>query len=172
MGISNGRGSDSGHANLPVGGHGLLKRGTDKTMKKHLFRGSLAVFAFFALAGPALANDQFYSWTMDLRVVDNRVLHTMTAGALTHQGQVWTYSTDAGHVASPYQVNLDVYKNTGGNGTFICRSSVTPYTTFNVGKQFTNTACGTITAGDYFIVVWKTNDDGWNEKGQGDLITP
>ena len=140
-------------------------------MKRILSHLSIAVFASLVLAGPVLANSVFYSWTMNLRVVDNHVLHTMTAGTLTHQGQVWTTSTDVGFFPSVLIVHLDVYKETGFIDTYICGATVQPKKAFNVGTQFTKN-CGAISSGDCFIVVWKSDDDHWNEQGQGDLITP
>lgn len=143
-------------------------------MKKHLFRALLALAAVLAIAGPVLATSSFYSWTMDYRIVNNGggPLHHMNAGDLTNQGQIWAYSKDAGATASPYQVNIDVYKEGGWpSDEKVCHVAVTPYTTLNLGKQYTNTTCGAIPTADYYITIWKTNDDHWNEKGQGDLIT-
>lgn len=50
-------------------------------MKRILARTFLATLVFLALAAPVLANSVFYNWTMNLRVVDNHILHTMTAAS-------------------------------------------------------------------------------------------
>jgi hypothetical protein len=143
-------------------------------LKKLLFRGTLVLFAFFALAGPALANDVFFNWTLNFRILNNGggPLHHLDTGNLTSKGQVWPYSTDAGHTATPVQVNIDVYHEGGFIDNLVCHVAITPNTTFNVGKQYTNTGCGQIGSGDFYITVWKGTDDGWNLKGQGDLISP
>lgn len=143
-------------------------------VKKLLFRATLGIVAVLAIAGPVLANTEFYSWTMNYRIVNNGggPLHHMNAGDLTNRGQIWAYSKDSGATSSPYQVTIDVYKEGGWpSDELVCRVRVTPYTTLNLSKQYTNTACGAIPSADYYITIWKTNDDGWNEKGQGDLIT-
>lgn len=132
----------------------------------------LATFAFLGLVAPVLANNSFYNWTMYNRVVNgssNGQFHQMTAGNLTNQGQVWVISTDPGHLSSPYAVHIDVYKDDFVDSK-ICGTNLVPYTN-GQGKSYSQN-CGSISSGSYYLIIWKTEDDGWNESGQGNLITP
>ena len=141
-------------------------------MRKWLFRITVIASAFLIVASPALANDQFYSWTMNLRVVNPHggPLHHMNAGNLLNTGQIWPYSTDPGHTTSPVTVFISVYPEGDDGHNPVCTGSITPNTTFNVGKQY-NFNCPFINTGNYWVQIYKGIDDGWNEQGQGDLIT-
>jgi hypothetical protein len=100
---------------------------------------------------------------------DNGIVHTMTAGTLSHTGAVWQYQT-APNPVGPNQVHIEVWKDTLFDD-LICTVTLTPYTTNNLKKYFSKN-CGTISAGNYFIVVWKVEDDGRDDKGTGTLYTP
>jgi hypothetical protein len=141
-------------------------------MKRLLIRGSVIAFAFLAFAAPVLASGSFYSWSMSNRVVDgsrNGQFHGLSAGALRNGGQIWATSTDSVRQASPITVNIDVMKDELFD-TMVCRVSVVPSQIINRGTQYDKN-CGTIAAGSYYLLIWKSTDDGWNEAGQGDLVT-
>lgn len=140
-------------------------------MRKWIFKFTVIASAFLILASPVLANDEFYSWTMNFRIVNphSGPLHHMIAGNLLNTGQIWPYSTDPGHTASPVTVYILVFAE-GDNLNPVCTGTVTPNTTFNVGKQY-DFNCPYINTGNYWVQIFKNIDDHWNEQGQGDLIT-
>lgn len=141
-------------------------------MKRLLIRGSVVAFALFAFAAPVLASSSFYSWSMSNRVVDgsrNGQFHSLAAGALRNSGQIWVTSTDSVHQPSPITVNIDVMKDDFFD-SLVCRVSVLPSQIINSGTQYAKN-CGTIAAASYYLIIWKSTDDGWNEAGQGDLVT-
>jgi hypothetical protein len=52
----------------------------------------------------------------------------------------------------------------------ICSVQRTPSSTLNVVRTYSK-ACGSVSAGVYYLIIWKTEDDGWNVKGNGTLKT-
>lgn len=109
---------------------------------------------------------------MGNRVVDgsrNGQFHNLSSGVLRNSGQIWATSTDPVHQPSPITVNIDVTKDDFFD-SLTCRVSVVPSQIINNGTQYDKN-CGTIAAGSYYLLIWKSTDDGWNEAGQGDLVT-
>lgn len=113
----------------------------------------------------------------DGRVVDgynNGVKHTMTAGALTLSGRVWTAVIKPNPLAVQ-PVTVEVRQKTLFSFNVICSSG--PHTTSdnNTGSQFAvsfSKNCGNIPAGDYYIRIWRANTDGREIEGDGTLRTP
>ncbi|MEW6059400.1 MAG: hypothetical protein AB1551_04545 [Actinomycetota bacterium] len=139
--------------------------------KKTLIRIALAVTAVLVFAAPAFANSSSYWFKMDYRYVNgsqNGIFHSMTGGNLTNSGQIWVYSKDGG-AASPVPVTIEVW-DTDGLDNIVCSLSVTPYAKIGQRKAY-NKSCGHIDPDEYYIVAWKTVDDGNNVQASGTLRT-
>ncbi|TCS83093.1 hypothetical protein [Tepidibacillus fermentans] len=142
-------------------------------MKHKLFSTTVILLLSVVMALPVLANTSYWSLTLDYRIVDgdkNSVYHDLTSGTMTISGNIYPYSLDGGHNPSPAPVTFSVYKSVFGFDPFAGSTTVTPYSTLNSSKYF-NANLGSETAGKYYLQVYKVEDDGWNEKGSGTLVT-
>ena len=109
---------------------------------------------------------------MDWRYVngnDNGQWKTMTAGNMTNTGYVCIYQNMVG-ATGPFPVHVEVYKKVTGVDPMVGSSVINPGTVPFVYKYFT-TNCGYRSAGQYYLVIWKTEYDGRHEKGSGTLKT-
>jgi hypothetical protein len=133
----------------------------------------LVVCALFIMVAPALANSSGWSFTMDRRYVngdDNGAYHTMTAGNMTNNGYVYLYYILGGSVPPPFDTHIEVWRKVSGPDVYCGSSTVNTGSTLNVKKYFT-TYCGTQPAGTYYLIIWKTEWDGFYTKGSGTLKT-
>jgi len=143
-----------------------------------LKRAAIAAFmvATSLLTGiaPSIANSYTYAWTMNARVVDgkvNGVFHAMLPGQGYLSGSLWTTSKDAPLLPGPYVVHYQVRRNQPlWADPLMCTRDVQPNSSGSA--SFTLGMCGGQWAtGDYYIVVYKTEDDGWNMSGTGTIKT-
>lgn len=142
-------------------------------MKRKVFSFFLVVSMLTIMSIPALANTSSWDFTMDLRYVsgdDNGIYHNMTSGNMYISGSVWVYSIDDWHAISPLNVYIEVWESRFGPDRYVGRSIVTPRLPAGTKAYFSNTL-GSQSSGKYYIVAYKTDDDGFNIKGQGILET-
>lgn len=135
---------------------------------------ALALATAFIGAVPALANSYNYSWTMNNLVVDgkvNHVLHAMLPGQGYLSGSLWTTSKDVPYPPGPYTVHYEVRRDQAyWLDPLMCSRDVQPNASGSA--TFSLSTCGgQWSTGDYYIVVYKTADDGWNMSGSGTIKT-
>lgn len=137
------------------------------------------LFAILVMASPALANSSswYFYENRDGRVVDgskNGIYHTLTAGTLTISGSIWTAAIYPGST-SVQGITIEVRKPAFLGSTTIC--STGPYypSANNIGKSYAVTVsknCGGVgAASDYYLYVWRSNTDGREVEGSGNLTT-
>lgn len=128
--------------------------------------------AFAVLAGRAAANSSAFSFTMHRRAVNgqkNGKLHRLDAGELTLGGSIWVVSKDGGARSTPHTVKIKVME-TGVLGSEVCSVSATPNTIFNA-KRAVDKSCGRVESGSFWLLVSRSDDDGWHLQGSGTLST-
>ena len=142
-------------------------------LRKAMAKGLVLVSLMAAMALPAMATTNNWSWTMNYRVVDgeaNGYVYWMNAGDLSFSGEVWAYSKDPGAVSSPYQIKNRVYRQSFPSDVLECSANRTPSSTLNVKRSF-SANCGFAPGDTYYIFAYTTADDGWNTKGDGSFST-
>lgn len=143
---------------------------------KKIIRISIAIVWLLVMALPAFANSSNYAWDMPwdgyyVNGKNNGVLHSLTAGTLTNSGSLWEYYKIGGASATPHDITIEVWRVDTIFDNKICSITVTPYTTLYQKKYYSQNG-GTIIADDYYIVVWKNNEqDGWSTAGSGTLTS-
>ena len=123
-------------------------------------------------AGVVLANSSTYAWTMYYRVVDGTktgTYHGLDAGAMTNSGSATAFSKDAGAYSAPLPISVEVWKDDFVDSK-VCSVQRTISSVLNVYRTY-SISCGSVSAGVYYLVIWKSQDDGWNMKGSGTLKT-
>lgn len=145
-------------------------------MKKFIGKKISFIFTFvFLLAmfsNSALANSSEFSCTMNHRYVngkDNDELHGLDKGTMYIKGTVRLIDKDTGANPSPSTITIQVYEDKAIDrfvGSFTVKPNSDGYASFH--KEFTK---GVQPSGTYFIVMYTTNDDGWNVKCSGTLYT-
>lgn len=122
----------------------------------------------------ALADSEaHWSFTMDHRYVsgaDNGVIHAMDEGFVSNVGELWVTSQEPGVVVAPLSVHIEVYRQRPLRDDLICSTVVKPEPQQGDRVRFTE-ACGAQSAGNYYVVAWKVEDDGWNLAGSGHLFS-
>ncbi len=137
----------------------------------------MLVIAMLAVStGVVLANSSSYSWTNDHVLVDgkaNGVFHGMDAGALWLTGTMWTYSKDPGANPSPFNVRFQAFKTGFPWDTIACDKTVTPPATLNTTTSWNYNCSTNVQSGTFYLEIWKATgtDDGWNQKGNGTMVT-
>ncbi|WP_427339522.1 hypothetical protein [Caloranaerobacter sp. DY30410] len=142
-------------------------------MKRRITSFLLMSFILTVMCIPAFANSESWSFVMDYRVVngkDNGQIHAMDSGNMVINGDIWTYSKDPGSLDSPNKVYVYVYQDVFGPDRKVGYTTVTPYSELNSPKSFSK-GFGFQNSGDYYLVIAKSNDDGYNLKGEGTLTT-
>ncbi|WP_079707688.1 hypothetical protein [Paraliobacillus ryukyuensis] len=128
------------------------------------------IFTFFTVAVllssfalPAFASSSAYSFTMEFRVVNgknNGIYHSLSSGSPTISGSTSVVSSKPG-AFDPYDIKYTLYKDNffGDTG----------YGTVNGGvdKYFTGTFDEVDGGDDYYLLIWRTNDDGNIVEGSG-----
>lgn len=147
-------------------------------IRNHFVTSIFLILAMLIMATPALANTSswyFLAYDYGL-VIDgsvNGVYHTMTAGNLTNSGSLWVTRT-LPNPLSPAPFYFRVKKSQIGPDPTICTSgAVTP--SVMVGSQYKvsfSKNCGTISAGTYYLYIWRNYTDGREVQGSGTLRTP
>lgn len=116
----------------------------------------------------ALAASSKYSFTMNYRVVDgsaNGIYHSLSKGKAYIEGMQRVASKDKGHVPKPYTVNYTLYNKTSGN-KFGNVAKTPPDSGSNaVAGSYSGLGGGT----KYYLLIWKTEDDGFNITGDGSV---
>jgi hypothetical protein len=138
-----------------------------------LITATLAFVTAFTFAAPAMANTFNYSWTMNFRSVngkDNGVFYSMTTGQGYLSGNLSTNSKDIPNPPGPFLVHFEVRRNSLFVDPLICERTVQPNSTGSA--SFSLSSCGgQWSSGNYYIVVYKVEDDGWNMSGTGTIKT-
>lgn len=135
----------------------------------------LVVFAMLITISPVLANTSNWSFqsTVDGRYLDglaNGVRHVMTAGTLTNSGSIWATSAIPGANTNANPWTFEVWKEVTGLDPKICSVVVTPRTALNSPVSFSK-GCGSITAGTYYLIIFRSASDGRAYAGSGNLRT-
>jgi len=142
-------------------------------MKQKIVSILLLTFMMTFMAIPALANSCNWNFTMNYMYVsgaDNGIFHNMSTGNMSIDGDIWAYSQDPGHTASPFTVYVDVYESVFGPDRMVGEVSNTPSSTLYNDVPIYGTF-GSQNAGSYYIKAYKASDDGWNIQGAGTLNT-
>ncbi|WP_242246543.1 hypothetical protein [Bacillus cereus group sp. BfR-BA-01523] len=134
-------------------------------MKTKIFSIITALTLMTCFAIPTLAASSSYSFKMDYRVVDgskNKQFHTLSKGSVYINGSAYVYSTDGGAMG-PYDVKYTLYRSAWGSDP--------SYGTVNGGinKSFSGAYSVDTNSNEYYLFIWKTNDDGQNVKGNGKI---
>ncbi|KXG44168.1 hypothetical protein TEPIDINF_001658 [Tepidibacillus infernus] len=101
---------------------------------------------------------------------DNGQFHSMDEGDMLIDGGIWATSKDGGAVGSPYKVYFDIYESVWGSDRYVGVTSVTPDSELGKITNFSG-SFGLQAAGEYYIVAYKVNDDGWNLAASGTIST-
>jgi len=145
------------------------------TIRNRVVTTAMTLLALLVMATPVLANTSSWSFLAyyDGRVINgktNGVFHQMTAGALTISGTIKTtaiYGTPNG--AQPWY--FEVWKNGLISSKKCTAGPVAVPLSWNQTNSFSK-ACGTITAGSYYLVIWRAATDNREVTGSGTLKTP
>lgn len=136
----------------------------------------LAGLAVLIMVLPVLAasSSSSYAWDMprDGRYVNgkqNGVTHSLSAGKLSNSGRLWQYATIGG-ATGPLSITVEVWKDNILSDTKICSITVPTSSTIGVQSGY-SVPCGDIAAGNYYLVIWKAEKDGWSTQGDGTLET-
>lgn len=139
-------------------------------LKKSILTTCTSLTLIMVTAIPCFANSKSWSSTMNLRHVDgksNGKIYSLTAGSMTNSFNVSVTSKDSGAYSTPNPVTVYVYKN-GLVTKNLGGKSITPSSST---IQETSKSYGTQSSGDYYLVLSKAQDDGWNLKFSGILKT-
>lgn len=139
----------------------------------------MTVIIMLVMVTPALANSSTWSFLAfyDGRYLSgkaNGVFHTMTAGALTNSGKIWVTMIQGGTPNGLQPWYFEVWKKNTLFDTKICTSDPV-YPNVMVGSQYPTNfskSCGNISAGKYYLVIWRADSDNREVKGTGTLRTP
>jgi hypothetical protein len=104
----------------------------------------------------------------------NGVFHNMTAGQLTNSGKIWVTMIMGGIPAGMYPWYFEVWKKNTVFDQLICTSSPV-YPNVMVGSQYATSftkSCGNISAGTYYLVIYRAQSDNREVQGSGTLHTP
>lgn len=149
-----------------------------KSVKKSLLSILLVLFSLLVMVSPVLANtsnwwflalyDRYY-----LNGENNGVYHSMDSGNLTISGSIWVTMIMGGDPPPPEAFYFQVWKNNTWFDTKICTSGgVTP--SVMVGPAYAESFsknCGSISSGDYYLVIWRGDADDREVEGSGTLVT-
>lgn len=139
-------------------------------LKKSILTICICLTFIIVTAIPVFANTKSWSSRMYLRHVDgknNGKIYTMTDGDMTNNFNISVISKDKGANSKPNTVTVYVYKN-GFFTKNLGGKSIKPSS--NIIKEAYK-SYGTQPKGDYYLVISKPEDDGWNLKIEGTLIT-
>lgn len=133
------------------------------------------LFVMLIMVTPAFANTSnwYFLAYYDGRVINgktNGVFHQMTAGALTIGGTIKTtaiFGTPNG--AQPWY--FEVWKNGLIPSKKCTAGPVAVPLSWNQTNSFSK-ACGSISAGSYYLVIWRAASDNREVTGSGTLRTP
>lgn len=127
----------------------------------------------------AAANTASFAFTMEHRAVLGKmtgVYHSLTAGDLTIEGEIWITGRDPRtSISTPDTVSIEVLEKTTMVKHSICTVQVTPDRIFNRRIRY-SLSCGHIDTGEYWLSVSKkkqreSDGDGWHSQGAGKLTT-
>lgn len=135
----------------------------------------MTLLAVLVMATPVLANTRSWNFLAyyDRYYINgktNGVIHTMTAGALTLSGTIKTtaiYGAPAG--AQPWY--FEVWKDGLVSSKKCTAGPISVPISLNQTNSFSK-ACGTITAGNYYLVIYRAAADNREVTGSGTLKTP
>lgn len=143
-------------------------------MKRRLLSIGLTIFILLIMFTPVYAaSSSNWDFTMDYRVVDgdaNGKYHNLKKGDMSLSGSIYAYSKDAGAVEKPYKVYISIYESKTGVDRSVGKTSKTPSSQLNSPVKISG-SWGEQNAGKYYLIVYKSEDDGWNIKGSGTIKT-
>ncbi|MEI3611086.1 hypothetical protein [Pseudogracilibacillus sp. SO30301A] len=135
-------------------------------MKNKLFSICLVVIFSVMVATPVLAASNSYSFTMAHRVVDggkNGQFMRLSKGSASISGSHYQSLAQSG-ATGPNSVRYTLYNKTSGNSFGTVTS--TP-TTDGKRKSFSGSYSGLGGGTKYYLLIWKTYEDGRTIKGSG-----
>ncbi len=152
-----------------------MKLTKHSTIRNRIITTIMTLLAILVMATPVLANTSSWSFLAfyDGRVINgksNGVFHQMTAGALTISGTIKTtaiYGTPNG-AADWY---FEVWKDGLIPSKKCTAGPVAVPLSWNQTNSFSK-ACGTITAGSYYLIIKRPFLDNREVTGSGTLRTP
>lgn len=131
----------------------------------------LAFISIFSLPLFVEAASTGYSFTMDNRVVDGSVTgkyHKLSSGSAYLTGSQYIYSTDKGYSKQPnpigYELRNKTTRNSFGSFSKAVPSRSSAYPTKISKTKFSKTVGG---GTNYYLIIWKSDNDGNNVKGSG-----
>lgn len=122
---------------------------------------------------PSFANTSSWSFTMDYRYVngaENGIYHKMDAGKMSISGKIWIYSKDSWFGKTPNRIKYEVWKSSFGLDENVGKGDVIPQLPEGTEVEFSK-SFGEQKSGQYYLVFYKIDDDGYNIKGSGILKT-
>lgn len=139
--------------------------------KKSILTTCTCLTLIMVTAIPVFANTRSWDGTMRLRHIDgkkNGMIYDMSAGEMTNSFNVKVISKDNGANSKPNTVTAYVYKNAFLFTKNLGGKSIKP-SSKSIKEAFKS--YGEQPKGDYYIVLSKPQDDGWNLKFEGRLKT-
>ncbi|MBA3925998.1 hypothetical protein [Listeria rustica] len=131
----------------------------------------LLFVSIFSLPLIVKAASTGYSFTMDKRVVDGSVTgkyHKLSKGNAYLTGSQYIYSADKGYSkkanAIGYELRNKTTRNSFGSFSKALSSRSSTYPTKISKTRFSKTVGG---GTQYYLIMWKNDDDGNNVKGSG-----
>ncbi|GAB4578766.1 MAG: hypothetical protein Fur0022_15030 [Anaerolineales bacterium] len=149
-------------------------------IRNHTVTAILLLFAMLIMVSPAFANSGNYSWLayQDFGyVIDgsvNGIFYNMTAGSLTNNGSLWVTAAYPNATNPPAYFKIAVKKSVIGPDPTICTTAKI-YPSLMVGSQYAvsyTKSCGTISAGTYYMYIYRNAIDGREVQGNGTIQTP
>jgi hypothetical protein len=133
---------------------------------KTLAIGLVIMFIGMVVAMPALAASNSYSFTMEHRVVDgsnNGQFMSLSKGSASISGSQYQSAALPG-ATKPQEVNYTLYNKTSGNSFGTVSSTANIDGTSNgISGSYSGLGGGT----NYYLLIWKTYEDGRTLEGSG-----
>ncbi|WP_432408170.1 hypothetical protein [Wukongibacter sp. M2B1] len=142
-------------------------------MKQKMLSFLLVLTVLAVMCIPAFADSENWDFTMKYREVNgknNNEIHKLSKGTMEIDGSMWVYKKGSGHTPTPAKVYVYVYEDVSGKDRKVGSFTVQPYSTLDKAKSFSKDF-GKQTAGDYYLIFAKSQDDYNDIKGEGKLKT-
>ncbi|BCS80445.1 hypothetical protein [Anaerocellum diazotrophicum] len=110
---------------------------------------------------------------MDYRYVngaENGIYHKMDVGKMSAIEKIWIYSKDSWFGETPNRIKYEVWKSSFGLDENVGKGDVIPQLPEGTEVDFSK-SFGEQKSGQYYLVFYKIEDDGYNIKGSGILKT-
>ncbi len=137
----------------------------------------LVVIVALMVAIPAFAQTETYWWKSTaygeiLNGSVNGQTYQLDAGTLTNSGTLaidFEESEANLNTTTAYDWKIEVVRERWGPNESICVTDAIELNTANGGSNSYNKDCGTIIAGEYYLVIFRTDSNGFVVEGNGSL---